>query len=293
MTMRDEIDPASATPLLPAQQSRRRPRMALPGLVGLAVVAFWLIVALIGPRLAPYEVGNIVDTDVFGAMSDRFLLGTDYLGRDMLSRILYGARYTIGVALAATVLACLAGTTLGMAAAAAGGWTDALMSRAIDALISIPGKMFALVVISAFGSSIPVLIIIAAVIYTPGSYRITRSLAVNVNAMDFVQVARARGERTLYIVREEILPNVVGPVLADIGLRFVYVVLLLSGLSFLGLGIQPPNADWGSLVRENIGGLGEGAPAVIMPALAIATLTIAVNLLIDNLTSRHRAGPES
>jgi peptide/nickel transport system permease protein len=167
------------------------------------------------------------------------------------------------------------------------------MSRAIDALISIPGKMFALVVISAFGSSIPVLIIIAAVIYTPGSYRITRSLAVNVNAMDFVQVARARGERTLYIVREEILPNVVGPVLADIGLRFVYVVLLLSGLSFLGLGIQPPNADWGSLVRENIGGLGEGAPAVIMPALAIATLTIAVNLLIDNLPSRHRAGPES
>jgi peptide/nickel transport system permease protein len=267
--------------------------MALPGLVGLAVVAIWLIVALIGPRLAPYEVGNIVDTDVFGAMSDRFLLGTDYLGRDMLSRILYGARYTIGVALAATVLACLAGTTLGMAAAAAGGWTDALMSRAIDALISIPGKMFALVVISAFGSSIPVLIIIAAVIYTPGSYRITRSLAVNVNAMDFVQVARARGERTLYIVREEILPNVVGPVLADIGLRFVYVVLLLSGLSFLGLGIQPPNADWGSLVRENIGGLGEGAPAVIMPALAIATLTIAVNLLIDNLPSRHRAGPES
>src|SRR5260221_2510116 len=158
-----------------------------------------------------------------------------------------------------------------MAAAAAGGWTDALMSRAIDALISIPGKMFALVVISAFGSSIPVLIIIAAVIYTPGSYRITRSLAVNVNAMDFVQVARARGERTLYIIREEILPNVAGPVLADLGLRFVYVVLLLSGLSFLGLGIQPPNADWGSLVREDIGGRRAGAPPGPLLDLAIAT----------------------
>ncbi len=267
--------------------------MPLPGLIGLAVVVFWLVVALIGPRLAPYEVGNIVDADVFGAMSSRFPLGTDYLGRDMLSRILYGARYTIGVALAATVLACLAGTTLGMAAAAAGGWTDAVMSRAIDALISIPGKMFALVVVAAFGSSIPVLIVTAAIIYTPGSYRITRSLAVNVNALDFVQVARARGERTLYIIREEILPNVVGPVLADFGLRFVYVVLLLSGLSFLGLGIQPPNADWGSLVRENIGGLGEGAPAVVMPAFAIATLTIAVNLMIDNLPSRHRVGSES
>jgi peptide/nickel transport system permease protein len=292
MSVRGDIDPVPAAPARHTQPPRRRLRIALPGLVGLAIVAFWLIVALIGPRLAPYEVGNIVDADVFGAMSGRFPLGTDYLGRDMLSRILYGARYTIGVALAATILACVAGTTLGMAAAAAGGWTDAVMSRTIDALISIPGKMFALVVVAAFGSSIPVLIVTAAVIYTPGSYRITRSLAVNVNAMDFVQVARARGERTLYIVREEILPNVVGPVLADLGLRFVYVVLLLSGLSFLGLGIQPPNADWGSLVRENIGGLGEGAPAVIMPAFAIATLTIAVNLLIDNLPSRRHAGSE-
>src|SRR5260221_8536054 len=178
-----------------------------------------------------------------------------------------------------------------MAAAAAGGWTDALMSRAIDALISIPGKMFALVVISAFGSSIPVLIIIAAVIYTPGSYRITRSLAVNVNAMDFVQVARARGERTLYIVREEILPNVVGPVLADIGLRFVYVVLLLSGLSFLGLGIQPPNADWGSLVRENIGGVRGGVPAGIIPALARGAANLPVHLLINKRPHRHRPPP--
>ena len=281
-----------SAPAIP-RRSRRRLRMKLPGLVGLAIVAFWLLAALIGPRLAPYDVGNIVDTDVFGAMSGRFPLGTDYLGRDMLSRILYGARYTIGVALGATVIACLAGTTLGMAAAASGGWIDAVMSRAIDALISIPGKMLALVIVAAFGSSIPVLIVTAAIIYTPGSYRITRSLAVNVNAMDFIQVARARGERTLYIVRHEILPNVVGPVLADLGLRFVYVVLLLSGLSFLGLGIQPPNADWGSLVRENIGGLSEGAPAVIMPAFAIATLTIAVNLLIDNLPGRYRAGSES
>jgi peptide/nickel transport system permease protein len=293
MSVRGDIDPAPPTSSRRTRQSRRPLRMPLPGLVGLAIVAFWIVVALVGPRLAPYEVGTIADTDVFGAMSERFLLGTDYLGRDMLSRILYGARYTIGVALAATILACLAGTTLGMAAASAGGWTDAVMSRAIDALISIPGKMFALVVVAAFGSSIPVLIVTAAVIYTPGSYRITRSLAVNVNTMDFVQVARARGERIFYIIREEILPNVVEPVLADFGLRFVYVVLLLSGLSFLGLGIQPPNADWGSMVRENIGGLGEGAPAVIMPAFAIATLTIAVNLLIDNLPTRHRAGSES
>jgi peptide/nickel transport system permease protein len=293
MSVHGDIDPLPTAAKRRPRQSRRRLRMPVSGLVGLAVVALWLAIALIGPRLAPYEVGNIVDADVFGPIGDRFLLGTDYLGRDMLSRILYGARYTVGVALAATVLACLAGATLGMAAAVTGGWGDAVMSRAIDALISIPGKMFALVVVAAFGSSIPVLIVTASVIYLPGSYRITRSLAVNVNAMDFVHVARARGERTLYIVRAEILPNVIGPVLADFGLRFVYVVLLLGGLSFLGLGIQPPNADWGSLVRENIGGLGQGAPAVIMPAFAIATLTIGVNLLIDNLPGRRRSGTES
>src|SRR6185369_8594167 len=144
--------------------------------------------------------------------------------------------------------------------------------------------------VAALGSSIPVLVGTAAVIYAPGAFRIWRSLAVNINAMDYVVVARARGEGVVYLIREEILPNLIGPVLTDFGLRFVFAVLLLSGLSFLGLGIQPPDADWGSLVRENVEGLSYGAPAVIMPALAIATLTIGVNLVIDNLPGRGRAG---
>jgi peptide/nickel transport system permease protein len=149
--------------------------------------------------------------------------------------------------------------------------------------------MFGLVVIAALGASIPVLVLTAAVIYMPGAFRFARAMAVNINAMDFIRVARARGEGTLYIMRAEILPNMVLPVLTDFGLRFVFVVLLLSGLSFLGLGIQPPAADWGSLVRENLEGLSYGAPAVIMPALAIASLTIGVNLLIDNLPTRRAA----
>ena len=127
-----------------------------------------------------------------------------------------------------------------------------------------------------------------AVIYIPGSYRFARALAVNINTMDYVTVARARGERTRYLILHEILPNMAGPVLADVGLRFVFIVLLLSGPSFLGLGVQPPYADWGSLVRENIGGLPFGAPAVIVPSLAIASLTIGVNLLIDNLPVKIR-----
>jgi peptide/nickel transport system permease protein len=147
--------------------------------------------------------------------------------------------------------------------------------------------MFALVIVAALGSSLPVLIGLIAFSYLPGSFRIARSLAVNINAMDFILVARARGEGKAYIVVREILPNMILPVLTDFGLRFVFSVLLLSSLSFLGLGVQPPNADWGALVRENIEGVFDAAPAVIAPAIAIATLTIAVNLMIDGLGGRN------
>lgn len=258
------------------------------GLLALCVLLFWAMVALFAPLLAPHGIGEIVDADYFGPMSRQFPLGTDYLGRDMLSRILLGTRYTVGISLASVVLACVTGVTLGMAAAVAGNWTDSLLSRFLDALNSIPSKLFGLVVVAGVGSSIPVLILTLAVIYTPGSYRFARALAVNVNTMDFITVARARGEGVLYIIGSEILPNILGPIFADVGLRFVFTVLLLSGLSFLGLGVQPPNADWGALVRENISGLPFGAPAVMFPSVAIASLTISVNLLIDNLPTKIR-----
>ncbi|WP_036012015.1 ABC transporter permease [Bradyrhizobium yuanmingense] len=265
---------------------RRRLQLPLAGIIGAGIVAFWLVMAIIGPYVAPHDVGALVDDDVFGRMSWAVPLGSDFLGRDVLSRILVGARYTIGVAAAATFLAVLLGGTLGMLAAVSRGVVDMALSRFFDALISIPSKMAALVVIAALGSSIPVLIGTVAMIYTPGAFRIWRALAVNVNTLDFVEVALARGEGTTYLIREEILPNIVGPVLTDFGLRFVFAVLILSSLSFLGLGVQPPNADWGSLVRENIAGLDDGALAVVMPAVAIATLTIGINLLIDNLPGR-------
>jgi len=241
---------------------------------------------VIGPVIAPYAPGRIVSNHVFGPMTWRDPLGTDYLGRDMLSRVLVGARYTIGVALPATVLASLAGTTFGTLAASRGGAFDAAVSRAMDTLISFPSLIFSLVAVAALGSSVLVLILTAAVIYTSGCFRIVRSIAVDINATDFVKVARARGERSPAIIIEEILPNIVAPVLTDFGLRFVFIVLLLSSLSFLGLGIQPPFADWGGLVRENLEGLSAGAPAVLVPAVAIAILTVSVNLLIDSLPGR-------
>ena len=279
------VAPAAAA-TAPVKRVRRHSTMAW---IGMVIVGFWILMAILGPSISPYDATAIVDTDVFSGMSHKFLLGSDYLGRDMLSRILFGPRATIGLALLSTVVASLSGTAIALFAAFSGGWRDAVISRALDALISIPSKMFALMMVATFGSSMFLLVLTAAITYMPGAYRIARSLAVNVQAMEYVQAARARGEGVWYIMTVEMLPNMIRPVLADFGLRFVYVVLLLSGLSFLSLGVQPPDADWGSLVRENISGLGEGALAVIMPALAIASLTIGVNLLIDNLRSKRAA----
>jgi peptide/nickel transport system permease protein len=257
--------------------------LPISGRIGLALVVFWVIVALAGPSLAPHAVGAFVDRNVFSGMSSQFWLGSDYLGRDVLSRMMWGARYTVFLAMGAAILAIVLGTATALLAAIRGGWMDEIISRVMDTLISMPSKIFSLVLVAAFGSSVWLLLAIAAFTYMPGNYRIARSLAVNIVALDYVQVARARGEGSFHLAWREVLPNMIHPLLADMGLRFVFVVLLLSGLSFLGLGVQPPLADLGSLVRENISGLTEGAPAIIVPALAIATLTVGANLLIDGL----------
>lgn len=267
----------------------RRGKWPVSGRIGLAVIFFWILVAVIGPWLIPESMQDM-SAGVFEGVSTQHILGTDYLGRDILVRVVEGAQYTLGVAVCATLLACLAGLSFGLLAAVLGGWLDSLISRSMDTLISIPSKMLALVVVAAFGSSVPLLILTAAVVYTPGAFRIARSLAVNINTMDFVTVARMRGEKKRYIMFREIFPNMTGPILADLGLRFIYVVLLMASLGFLGLGIQPPDADWGSLVRENIGALAYGGVSVLAPALAIASLTIAVNLVVDHLPGHKDDG---
>ena len=276
--------PALLVPSAP--MVRRRKLLAewnWSGKLGLAVLAILVLVALFAPWLQAHDLGEMSAAGVFQPMSAEHWLGTDYLGRDMLTRLIAGAPYTLGVAFAATVLACGFGALLGLLASVSGGWLDAALSRTLDTLVSIPSKLLALVIIAGFGSSTTLLVATAAVVYTPGCYRIIRSLGVNINAMDYVVVARARGEKRSYIMRREILPNIWGPLLADMGLRFVYALRLLASLSFLGLGVQPPMADWGSLVRENLGALPTGGVSVVAPALAIAVLTIAVNLVIDNL----------
>lgn len=257
------------------------------GLIGAAMCVIWLLVAIFGPWLAPHPVGEVVSDNVFDNLSAAYPFGTDYLGRDMLSRILVGARFTVGLALIAAVLASGLGTSFALLSVVSPKWLDELISRLMDAFISIPSKMLALIMVSAFGSSVTLLVCTAVLSFTPGAFRIARSMAVNIEALEYVQVARTRGERRLYIACVEILPNMLNPVLTDLGLRFGFIVLLLSGMSFLGLGVQPPDADLGSLVRENIGGLNQGAPAIVIPALAIGTLTIGVNLFIDRFSSRR------
>jgi len=262
--------------------------LPLSGRICLGVCLFWGLIAVFGAWIAPFGLDDLSAGDVFEPASATYWLGTDYLGRDMLSRILNGARYSIGLALAAALLASTSGTLLALLASVIGRWFDEILSRVIDALLVTPSKIFALLVIAIYGSSLPVLVLTAALTYMPGAYRIARAQAVSLNVMEYVTVARLRGEGNLYIACREILPNMIHPMMADFGLRFVYIVLTLSGLSFLGLGVQPPYADWGSLVRENISALFQGAPAVILPALAIASLTIGVNLFIDSLSMRKR-----
>jgi peptide/nickel transport system permease protein len=262
------------------------------GRLGLSITLFWLVMAIIGPWIAPYSVADMSGGDIFGPASAAFPLGTDFLGRDMLSRILYGARYSIGLALAATVLASTTGTLLALLSTVAGRWFEEVMSRLVDTLLVLPSKILALLMIAIYGSSLPMLVFTAAVTYMPGAYRIARSQAVGLNAMEYVTVSRLNGESHLYIACRDILPNMIHPMMADFGLRFVFNVLMLSALSFLGLGVQPPHADWGSLVRENLSGLSVGALAILTPAIAIATLTIGANLFIDSLATRKRRTPE-
>lgn len=271
------------------QMFRGVPFSALLGLFGVVFFAFFAIFA---PWLAPYGVFEIVG-GVWQPSSADHWLGTDNLGRDLMSRLIWGARLTIFVALAATVLAFVIGVLLGFTAAVLGGWVDQVLSRANDLLMSIPTLILALVVLTVLPSDLYILILVIAVLEATRVFRISRSVAVDIAVMDFVEAARLRGEGWGWIITREILPNAMSPLLAEFGLRFAFAVLFLSSLSFLGLGVQPPVADWGGMVRENKDGIIFGIGAALYPGAAIAALAISVNLVVDwvlNRTSSLKGG---
>ena len=253
---------------------------------GLLVILIYIVVALFAPFIAPYGEAEVFPIP-YAPWSSEFVFGTDQIGRDIFSRLIYGARNTVGIAVATTALAFIIGGILGLAAAIARGWLDQLLSRTVDVLMAIPSLIFALVLLSIFGSTVTNLIIIIAVLDSTRVFRLTRAVSINVVVMDYVEAARLRGEGLIWIMRREILPNIMPPLIAEFGLRFCFVFLTIAALSFLGVGIQPPTADWGSMVRENASLIQfaqydlKAGLTPLLPAAAIALLTVAVNFVVD------------
>ncbi len=247
---------------------------------GILVILVYGFVAIFAPVLTPYGETEIVGPE-FDVWGEQFILGTDGLGRDMLTRLLFGARNTVGVAFITTCLAFLIGGLTGLLAAIYGGWLDQISSRIVDVLMAIPQLIFALMLLAIFGTSIPTLVIVIATLDATRIFRVTRAVSLNVVVLDYFEAARLRGERIFWLCVREILPNITAPLMAEFGLRFCFVFLMIAALSFLGLGIQPPTADWGSMVRENAVLITFGDITPVLPAIAIAILTLGVNFLVD------------
>ena len=248
--------------------------------LGIVIITAYVVLALFAPWIAPYKETAIVG-GAYEQWSDKFLFGTDNIGRDMLTRLIYGARNTIGIAFVTVLLAFLIGGAAGMLAAILGGRSDMIIGRIVDILMAIPSLVFALLLLTIFGTSIPSLIAIIALLDSTRVFRIARSAAMNVVVMEFVEAARLRGEGMAWVIRKEVLPNITAPLLAEFGLRFCFVFLFIAALSFLGLGIQPPLADWGSMVRETATLINYNDITPMLPAIAIAGLTVAVNFVVD------------
>ena len=283
MTDRAATDakPPARRPRGPVASLRRAMRGApISAWFGVVVVAAYIVVAVFAHGLAPYGESEVVGRQ-YEVWSEQFVFGTDQIGRDMLSRMIYGARNTVGIAILTTLLSFFIGGSLGMAAAAIGGWFDQVAGRIVDILMAIPQLIFALVLLSIFGTTVVNLILIIAVLDSTRVFRLSRAVAMNVVVLDFVEAAKLQGDRLGRIVAAEVLPNILPPLVAEFGLRFCFVFLTISALSFLGLGIQPPSADWGSMVRENATLISYGDITPLLPAGAIALLTVAVNFIVD------------
>ncbi|SDW67686.1 peptide/nickel transport system permease protein [Ruegeria halocynthiae] len=257
----------------------------LSALIGLVFTGAYFFVAIAAPLIAPYGMAEVVG-DVWEPASSKHLLGTDNIGRDLLTRMIYGGRTTIFIAAAATLLSFLTGTSLGLLAAVLGGWADQALSRTVDLIMSIPTLILALVILAIVPVTVPILILVMGLLDATRPYRLSRSVAVDINVMDYVEAAKLRGEGRAWIIFREILPNALSPLVAEFGLRFIFMVLFISTLSFLGLGVQPPLADWGGIVKENKDGIVYGIGAALYPAVAIATLAISVNLVADWVLNR-------
>ncbi len=262
-------------------------RIPLSALIGLVMTGTFFFIALFANWIAPYGMAEIVEgADPWMPPSAQFWLGTDTLGRDLLSRMIYGGQMTIFIATCSTMVSFLSGSTLGFTAAVMGGRVDQIMSRLVDLFMALPPLILALVILSVLPTTVLTLILVMGCLDATRVFRLARAVAVDITVMDYVEAARLRGEGTKWIIFREILPNALSPLVAELGLRFIFAVLFISTLSFLGLGVQPPLADWGGIVKENKEGLVYGVSAALVPAIAIAILAISVNLVADWVLNR-------
>ncbi|TCQ28866.1 ABC transporter permease [Rhizobium sp. PP-CC-3G-465] len=258
----------------------RLPPLTPMAVIGLLGTAAFVLLAAFAPWLAPHPVSAVVG-GVWDPPSANALLGTDNIGRDLFSRLVWGARVTFAIAALSTAIAFLLGVVLGFYAAVRGGWIDQVLSRLNDLMMAIPTLIFALVVLAVLPKTMVVLVLVMATLEATRVFRVSRAIAADLVVLDYVEVARLRGESWRWVILREILPNALSPLLAELGLRFAFAILFLSTLSFLGLGVQPPIADWGSLVKENKDGLLFGVFAALIPGAAIAVLVICINLVVD------------
>ena len=261
----------------------RRPtgrRFTVTARIGIVLGTVATASAIIGPFFSPYAPDEILGAP-YASPSSSHLLGLDFVGRDVLSRFLWGGRTSLALALLGTALGYALGLAIGLFAAYVRGWLDELTMRATDVALAFPALVLVLLLVSAFGSNVRLVVIAIAVANAPRIARIVRAASLEVVDLLYVEAARARGERSVYIVAREILPNIRAPLFVDFGLRFTGSILLVAAVSFLGFGLQPPAADWGVMVGENRIGLTLQPWPVLMPVIALALLTIGINLVID------------
>ena len=274
-------------------------RIPLSALTGLSLTGLYFFCAIFASWVAPYgmaetvgevwepsRIGFLLGTAPEGTLEAKYWLGTDQIGRDLLTRMIYGGQTTIFIATAGTILSFTTGSTLGFIAAVSGSWIDQTLSRFVDLVMSIPSLILALVILSAIDVTVLTLIVLMGLLDSTRVFRLSRAVAVDISVMEYVEAARLRGEKTAWIIFREILPNALSPLVAEMGLRFIFMVLFISTLSFLGIGVQPPLADWGGIVKENKDGINFGIGAALYPAAAIATLAISVNLIADWVLNR-------
>jgi peptide/nickel transport system permease protein len=250
------------------------------GAIGLALLVAIVVLAVVGPLLAPHSPDEPISTPYTGP-TEGAPFGTDFLGRDVLSRVLWGGRSVLGLAGLATLLAYVGGVAVGLVAGFSRSLVDPLLMRAADVMLSFPALLFLLVLVTGAGTSKAVLVIGVALVQLPLVARIVRTATLEQSVRGFVEAAIARGEGTAAILRREIVPNILAPIAADVGLRFAYSIILVASVNFLGLGLQPPAADWALIISENRGGLTLNPYVILVPAALIALLTISVNLVGD------------